>query len=61
MVLLKCEYLHETPLTSYHEELDIVNDVTSIIIKEVERWQAILSVNYANFNLENNEAHNHFY
>ena len=50
MVLHKCKYLHEALPTSYHKELETVNDITKIIIKEVERWQVILSVNYANHN-----------
>lgn len=52
MVLLKCNCLHKELLTSYHEKLETVNATTHIIIEEVERWRSILSVNYANYNLE---------
>lgn len=53
MVLHKCKYLHEALNTSYHDELEYVNITRQEIIAEVERWKLILSVNYANFNLEN--------
>ena len=52
MVLHKCKYLHEELPISYHDKLETVNESTHIIIEEVERWQSILSVNYANYNLE---------
>lgn len=53
MVLHKCKCLHEALPTSYHDELEYVNITRQEIIAEVERWRLILSVNYANFNLEN--------
>lgn len=53
MVLPKCKCLHEALPTSYHEKLEYVNNDREIIMKEVSRWQAILSVNYTNYNLEN--------
>ena len=52
MVLHKGKCLHKEPVVSYHNELETVNESTHIIIEEVERWQSILSVNYANYNLE---------
>ena len=52
MVLQKSKCLHEKSFVSYYEKLETVNESTHIIIEEVERWQSILSVNYANYNLE---------
>ena len=54
MVLQKSKCLHENPVTSCHQELEYTTVDINTIIKEVGRWQAILSVNYANFNMQNN-------
>lgn len=52
VVLLKSNCLHEKSFVSYYKKLETVSESTHIIIEEVERWQSILSVNYANYNLE---------
>lgn len=56
MVLRNGKCLHKALTTSYHNELEYVKSMRREIIDEVNRWQAILSVNYANFNLKNERA-----
>lgn len=53
MVLHKSKCLHEKAPTPCHEELDNNSENRQIIIQEVKRWQAILSVSYAKYRLEN--------
>lgn len=54
MVLHQGKYLHKKPATSYLIELEQIDNAREVFMQEVARWQAILSVNYANFLLVDN-------
>ena len=56
MVLHKSKYLHEELLVSYQKGLEYTVSTRQEIMEEVKRWEGILSVSYANYNLENNRA-----
>ena len=56
MVLHKSKCLHNDPSagpTPYRKELEYTAEERQVILEEVKRWQSILSVNYAQFKLEN--------
>lgn len=52
MVLRKGKCLHEKSPTPCRQELEYSREYRQIVIQEVDRWQTILSVNYANYILE---------
>lgn len=54
MVLRKGKCLHENSPTPDSSKLEYTRYIRQEILDEVKRWQGILSVNYSNYNQENN-------